>query len=157
MVQKVTHILIGIALSLFAVSSVCAQTFELNNNGNNPNSTKKNKNSKTAEPQPQTSQNGLGWGSSIETARNSRAAQQALEKAIIRTQPDMPVERRTALHKTPLCGFCGVIRLGLRASIKTPSTPTRKVCSSSLTRFRVCPDWRRLTPRWVVETKRKPS
>jgi tetratricopeptide (TPR) repeat protein len=81
MVQKATHILIGFALAIFAVSSMCAQTFELNNN-NNPNSTKKNKNSKTAEPQ--TSQNGLGWGSSIETARNSRAAQQALEKGNFR-------------------------------------------------------------------------
>ncbi|MGH9528442.1 MAG: tetratricopeptide repeat protein [Terriglobales bacterium] len=81
MVQKATHILIGIALAVFAITSLRAQTFELNNqNGNGPKGTKKNKSSNTAPPQQQNSQNGLGWGSSIETARNSRAAQQALEK-----------------------------------------------------------------------------
>src|SRR5450755_1082919 len=81
MFQKATHILVGFALAVLTVGALCAQTFELTNQGNNAsNSPKKNKNSNTAPSQPPNSENGLGWGSSIETARNSRAAQQALEK-----------------------------------------------------------------------------
>jgi tetratricopeptide (TPR) repeat protein len=81
MFQKATHILVGFALAVLTVGALCAQTFELNNQGSNAsNSPKKNKNSNTAPSQPPNSENGLGWGSSIETARNSRAAQQALEK-----------------------------------------------------------------------------
>src|SRR5450631_1439837 len=82
MFQKSAHILlIGFTLSAFAVTTLCAQTFELNNQTSNKSkTTKTNRTSRTEEPQPQNSENGLGWGSSIETARNSRAAQQALEK-----------------------------------------------------------------------------
>jgi tetratricopeptide (TPR) repeat protein len=80
MFQKSAHILVAFTLSAFAVTTLCAQTFELNNQTGNNSKTTENRKPKTQEPQPQNSENGLGWGSSIETARNSRAAQQALEK-----------------------------------------------------------------------------
>lgn len=88
MFHKATHIFLIFAVALAAAATLCAQTFELNNqNGNVSNSGKKGKKknkqtqtSTTPETQPQSSENSLGWGSSIETARNSRAAQQALDK-----------------------------------------------------------------------------
>ncbi|MEP6643370.1 MAG: tetratricopeptide repeat protein [Acidobacteriaceae bacterium] len=71
--------------------TVSGQTFELNNPGaNKPNNTKSRKKRTPSTPanQPpanaaqenQASPNGIGWGSSIEVARDARAAQQALDK-----------------------------------------------------------------------------
>jgi tetratricopeptide (TPR) repeat protein len=87
MLQKATYILMVCALLPLGVPTF-AQTFELNNQNKNAPATpgkkskgaKKNQNQQTVEAQPEEPNNGLGWGSSIETARNSRAAQQALEK-----------------------------------------------------------------------------
>jgi tetratricopeptide (TPR) repeat protein len=79
MFQRAAHILIVLPLALVATALLCAQTFELNNPNNAPNSGRNRKTSKPAVTPQQPSDNGLGWGSSIETARDSRAAQQALQ------------------------------------------------------------------------------
>src|ERR1700730_11984707 len=98
MFQKATRILIVFVMPVFA-GIACAQTFEINNqSANAPNPSKKNQNSKPEAPQLQSSENGIGWGSSIETARNSRAAQQALEKGNYR---DAATYASRAAHGAP--------------------------------------------------------
>ncbi|MGH9511794.1 MAG: tetratricopeptide repeat protein [Terriglobales bacterium] len=80
MFHKATHILVALAVTACAVATLRGQTFELNQNNNSGSKNAKRTNSKNPPPEPQAPGNGIGWGSSIETARNSRAAQQALEK-----------------------------------------------------------------------------
>ena len=83
MVQKKTRIIIVFILLLAAPAALHAQTFELNQN-NNSSSTGKKKQKKNTQPastpDTQAPSTGIGWGSGIEIARNSHAAQQALEK-----------------------------------------------------------------------------
>lgn len=86
MFQKATYILIVFAACLAMDPSLRAQTFELNNPNNN--APKKNQQAPASENPQENSENGLGWGSSIETARNSRAAQQSLEKGNYREAAD---------------------------------------------------------------------
>ena len=69
-------IAIASALLLLAPVSVLAQTFEVNQ----PPASKSKGRKKTAKPAATPSSNGIGWGSGIETARESRAVQQALAK-----------------------------------------------------------------------------
>ena len=67
---------------LLASVAAAGQTFELGNqNSSTPNNSAKKK-SKTSSPQPsvQSSDGSIGWGSGIEVARDSRAAQQALQR-----------------------------------------------------------------------------
>ena len=67
---------------LLASVAAAGQTFELGNqNSSTPNNSAKKK-SKASSPQPsvQSSDGSIGWGSGIEVARDSRAAQQALQR-----------------------------------------------------------------------------
>ncbi|GAC1431639.1 MAG: hypothetical protein NVS1B11_01020 [Terriglobales bacterium] len=82
---KASCVLTLVCLWLVTAVAVAGQTFELNNpNQNNPNRPIKKKKAGTAPapvaPENQPSANGIGWGSSIEVARDARAAQQALDK-----------------------------------------------------------------------------
>ena len=59
---------------------VLSQTFEISPSGGAPSKSTK-KNSKAAPRQAAPSaENGIGWGSGIEVARDARAAQRALQK-----------------------------------------------------------------------------
>jgi tetratricopeptide (TPR) repeat protein len=70
--------------------TVSGQTFELNTPSSNTPSNAKNKKKRTSSqanqgqqnsaPENQPSATGIGWGSSIEVARDARAAQQALDR-----------------------------------------------------------------------------
>ncbi len=64
-------------LFLTATPTLPAQTFEVNQP---PSSKKSTSGKKAAAPQKSTEPGGIGWGSGIETARESRAVQQALAK-----------------------------------------------------------------------------
>ena len=66
-----------VALILCTSLAAGAQTFELNNQSENAS---KKKSSRTSTQQQQNPEGGIGWGSGIEVARESRAAQQALDK-----------------------------------------------------------------------------
>jgi tetratricopeptide (TPR) repeat protein len=77
MAGKLSHPLL---LALVLLSSVAgAQTFELNQNNNQANQPAKKKKSGGAQESAQ-NQQGIGWGSGIEVARDARTAQLALEK-----------------------------------------------------------------------------
>jgi tetratricopeptide (TPR) repeat protein len=94
-------------LSYFAISWLLlttlpgvGQTFEINNQGQSaPNNSGKKK-SKTfhAQDSAQASEGGIGWGSGIEVARNSRAAQQALQKG---DYPSAVLYATRATHAAP--------------------------------------------------------
>src|ERR1700704_659921 len=83
MVAKKSQIALFCLLLLACVVSV-GQTFELGNQNANPPSTaaKKKPKAKNSNPEPsaQSSDGSIGWGSGIEVARDSRAAQQALQR-----------------------------------------------------------------------------
>src|SRR5215472_2129434 len=55
------------------------QTFEVNPSGNSPSTPAKQSSPRTSRANPSNSQT-LGWGSNIEVARQSRAAQAALNR-----------------------------------------------------------------------------
>src|SRR2546426_12326867 len=59
--------------------TLLAQTFEISPGGSAPTAPAKRK-SKAAPNQSAPAENGIGWGSGIEVARQARAAQQALQK-----------------------------------------------------------------------------
>src|SRR3989442_12369162 len=59
--------------------TLLAQTFEISPGGSAPTAPGKKK-SKAAPNQSAPAENGIGWGSGIEVARQARAAQQALQK-----------------------------------------------------------------------------
>src|SRR5438132_8578576 len=59
--------------------TLLAQTFEISPGGTAPTAPAKKK-SKAAPNQSAPAENGIGWGSGIEVARQARAAQQALQK-----------------------------------------------------------------------------
>src|SRR5437016_3514851 len=59
--------------------TLLAQTFEISPSGTAPTAPAKKK-SKAAPNQSAPAENGIGWGSGIEVARQARAAQQALQK-----------------------------------------------------------------------------
>src|SRR5439155_16029642 len=69
---------------LLLAGAAVGQTFELGNqNPTTPNkSAKKKPKAQTSSPQPSapSSEGSIGWGSGIEVARDSRAAQQALQR-----------------------------------------------------------------------------
>jgi len=65
-----------------------AQTFEINGQSSNPPSNQGKKSPRAAgkgRSSVPTSESGMGWGSSIEVARQARAAQQALDKGDYKT------------------------------------------------------------------------
>lgn len=70
------------ALWLLTLSAAFGQTFEINQNSNSSKPAGKKKSHAAAQQQApaQKPEGGIGWGSGIETARESRAAQQALDK-----------------------------------------------------------------------------
>lgn len=68
---------IALFFLLAAVSLATAQTFELNQPSSN---SKKGKAQASKQQAPAEENNGIGWGSGIETAREARAVQQALAK-----------------------------------------------------------------------------
>jgi tetratricopeptide (TPR) repeat protein len=71
---------IAVLCTLLLSLPLLAQTFEVNPSGAAPSKSTK-KNSKPAPNQAAPSvENGIGWGSGIEVARDARAAQQALQK-----------------------------------------------------------------------------
>src|SRR5438034_4284240 len=74
---KELPIAIALFFSLAAAPLLPAQTFEVNQP---PSSKKSTSGKKAAAPQRSTEPGGIGWGSGIETARESRAVQQALAK-----------------------------------------------------------------------------
>src|SRR6266567_3402397 len=74
---KELPIAIALFFSLAAAPLLPAQTFEVNQP---PKSKKSTSGKKAAAPQKSTEPGGIGWGSGIETARESRAVQQALAK-----------------------------------------------------------------------------
>lgn len=75
--MKKKAILIALVFCFAAPCLLPGQTFEVNQ----PSSSPKSKKSKAAQEAPtEENQNGIGWGSGIEVARESRAVQQALEK-----------------------------------------------------------------------------
>ena len=69
-------------LWLLMASAAVGQTFEINQNSNNSTQPLKSKKNRSAAQQqaPAQTEGGIGWGSGIETARQARAAQQALDK-----------------------------------------------------------------------------
>ena len=71
-----------LCLLLLTSAGLRAQTFEIGPQNTPPPSQPKGKNKAKAKPETAapSSQPGIGWGSGIETARNSRAAQEALQK-----------------------------------------------------------------------------
>jgi tetratricopeptide (TPR) repeat protein len=71
---KYLSIAIALFLSLAVIQPITAQTFEVNQ----PPSSKQKKTKKKAPAKKQ--ENGIGWGSGIETAREARAVNQALQK-----------------------------------------------------------------------------
>jgi len=75
------RIFLPLAILVFAGVGV-AQTFEVNgqNNAPSPNSTKKDARKEAKQAPTRTSETGMGWGSSIEVARQARAAQDALRR-----------------------------------------------------------------------------
>src|ERR1700675_2917835 len=83
MVRKKPQIALLCLLLLTSVASA-GQTFELGNQNANPpsNAAKKKPKAKTSSPEPsaQSPDGSIGWGSGIEVARDSRAAQQALQR-----------------------------------------------------------------------------
>src|SRR5438270_12954754 len=76
-----SRIFLPLAILFFASVGV-AQTFEVNgqNNPSSPNSTKKDKRKSAKQAPERGSETGMGWGSSIEVARQARAAQDALRR-----------------------------------------------------------------------------
>ncbi len=86
MVRKASRLAVVATLLLATTVVARAQTFDLNQNTTNPQP-KKQKGKKKQQPtsqatpqQPENPEGGIGWGSGIEVARESRAAQQALDK-----------------------------------------------------------------------------
>jgi tetratricopeptide (TPR) repeat protein len=75
------------SLLLASAMAARAQTFDLNQGGNNSpaQSTKKSKKNVPSQPAEQAPEGGIGWGSGIEVARESRTAQQALDKGDYQT------------------------------------------------------------------------
>ncbi len=72
---------IALLLAFSAVPLLTAQTFEINQPSNNNNKGKKGKRAAAAPAkEPSENTNGIGWGSGIEVARESRAVQQALSR-----------------------------------------------------------------------------
>lgn len=74
MVRK--NIFIALLFLLTGSALLCAQTFEVNQ-GSSSNQPAKRRSAQKSEEQ---NQNGIGWGSGIEVARQARAVQQALDK-----------------------------------------------------------------------------
>ncbi|HEV2718368.1 MAG TPA: tetratricopeptide repeat protein, partial [Terriglobales bacterium] len=71
---------IAVLCSLLLNLPLLAQTFEISPSGGAPSkSTKKNSKAAPGHAAP-SAENGIGWGSGIEVARDARAAQQALQK-----------------------------------------------------------------------------
>ncbi|HEX3104175.1 MAG TPA: hypothetical protein VHQ22_06970, partial [Terriglobales bacterium] len=77
--RKKIFLAVAVLLSLAMVAA--AQTFEVNQP---PAQAKKGKQQKTVAPAGNP-ENGIGWGSSIETAREARAVDQALQKGDYRS------------------------------------------------------------------------
>src|SRR5438477_5980529 len=70
---------LAVVCLLVLILTLLAQTFEISPGGAAPTAPAKKK-SKAAPNQSAPAENGIGWGSGIEVARQARAAQQALQK-----------------------------------------------------------------------------
>ncbi len=90
--RKKISLAVAVCLS-FAITAT-AQTFEVNQP---PSQSKKGKQKKAATPSG-TPENGIGWGSSIETARESRAVTEALQRGDYR---DAIAAATRAAHSAP--------------------------------------------------------
>jgi tetratricopeptide (TPR) repeat protein len=65
---------------IFLISSALAQTYDVNGRSSSTPSGQNSGASTPDSPQDNSNQNGFGWGSSIEVARQARAAQDALKR-----------------------------------------------------------------------------
>jgi tetratricopeptide (TPR) repeat protein len=68
-----------LAVILGACGTLYGQTFEVGGQGSNAPAAKTQKNTRRAQS-PQSSESGMGWGSSIEVAREAHAAREALQR-----------------------------------------------------------------------------
>src|SRR5256885_2214573 len=80
--EKKLSIAVVVFLSLAIVGSATGQTFEVNQP---PSSSAKGKHKKASASPAGSADNGIGWGSGIETAREARAVDQALQKSDYRS------------------------------------------------------------------------
>src|SRR5437764_5539804 len=83
----------------------CAQTFEINGQSNTTSSAPQPKKAKRAPSagnsgSPRTD-TGMGWGSSIEVARQARAAQEALDKGNYTAAMDYATRANRAAPQNP--------------------------------------------------------
>ena len=74
----------AITIVLGECVSVSAQTFEVGSQGNNNGSKKQSQNQKSSR-RAQSPESGMGWGTSIEVAREARAAREALDRSDYRS------------------------------------------------------------------------
>lgn len=89
------NISLAVAVCLSFAIAAAAQTFEVNQP---PSQSKKGKQQKKAATPSGSPENGIGWGSSIETARESRAVTEALQKGDYR---DAIAAATRAAHSAP--------------------------------------------------------
>jgi tetratricopeptide (TPR) repeat protein len=89
------NISLAVAFCLSFALTAAAQTFEVNQP---PSQSKKGKQQKKAAAPAGNPENGIGWGSSIETARESRAVNEALQKGDYR---DAIAAATRAAHSAP--------------------------------------------------------
>jgi len=83
-------------------SIALGQTFEINGQSTTtPNTPKKSRTQKKGTGAPANSDTGMGWGNSIEVARQARAAQQALDKGNYRAAADFAERAAKAAPQNP--------------------------------------------------------
>ena len=83
-------------------SIALGQTFEINGQSTTtPNTPKKSRTQKKGTAAPANSDTGMGWGNSIEVARQARAAQQALDKGNYRAAADFAERAAKAAPQNP--------------------------------------------------------
>ena len=86
MCEKRLSTVVGLLLLAALVGSAVAQTFEVNQPPSSHSAKpKQKKKGSSVRPLASTPENGIGWGSGIETAREARAVDQALQKGDYRS------------------------------------------------------------------------
>src|SRR5215813_6978205 len=79
--HKMARVITSIAVLLLFTAMSWGQTFEVNGQNSTPPKPTQNKvPRKQGQPSSRSSDSGMGWGSSIEVARQARAAQDALRR-----------------------------------------------------------------------------
>ena len=94
------------AIVLWAASAALAQTFEINGQSSTTSTTPNAKRGKKSQSPGGTgtaprSDTGMGWGSSIEVARQARAAQEALDKGNYSAAMDYATRATKAAPQNP--------------------------------------------------------